>query len=118
MKATNSTLFNCSMRPYIIEIRLGEHLEVFFIMATFLVIVSVLAWVLHNYKNNLPAHKLTINVFLNIMVVDTLAIMMYLVVIPAIKLLKLLKSILSPIFFYKQFKSELRRHQNNYNVVF
>jgi len=116
MKATNSTLFNCSMRPYIIEIRLGEHLEVFFIMATFLAIVSVLAWVLQNYKNNLPAHKLTINVFLNIMVVDTLAIMMYLVLIHAIKLCyreKLLKSIFSPIFFYKQFKSELRRHQNN-----
>ena len=112
MKATNSTLFNCSMRPYNIEIRLGEHLEVFFIMATFLVIVSVLAWVLHNYKNNLPAHKLTTNVFLNIMVVDTLAIMMYLVVIHAIKLCYR-ETIEVPIFFYIQFKSELRRHQNN-----
>ena len=81
MEATNSTMFNCSMRPYDIEIRLGQHLEVFCLMATFVVIVSTLAWVLHTYKNNLPAHKLNINVFLNIMVVDTLTIMMFIEVI-------------------------------------
>ena len=78
-------MFNCSgSRSDMVEARLGENPGMFCILTAFLALSNMLAWVLHTFINNLPENRVNINVFLNIRVVDTLNIMMYLVVNPFI----------------------------------